>query len=308
MNSVSRRTFKTLVDDVLLWTGDKDDQATMRELAKNAVRYAHELRLTRDRYSFMVFPRVQTFTTVSGQDTYSLHESFLSPVYFKNRTTGKPLRTVPFARSVEFRETTAGSMEYVSLHGMSRFQAQPGVNGVISVTGVGGDAAKTITLVGETSGGVVEETVNVNASSTNSFLAGGLIDIIKNGDSWTGNVTLTDAGATTLLVLAPSVYGRQFKQLQSLRPIGAGDTIEYQFIRQPKTLQYDNDIPDIPYPFDQILALDALVRLSGFTRASANEIREWKNQIEELENQLAMHYQDGLASDSEVNYSPLVER
>jgi hypothetical protein len=308
--NVSRRTFKELVDDVLKWTGDEDDQAQMRDLAEQAVRSSHEQRLTADRYTFMIFPKVQTFSTASTKRTYSLHEAFLSPLYFKNLTSGEPVRPVAFQRMGEFQSVATGSMEFVALQGVSKVQNQPAEASTITATSSNvGDNGRTVTVIGETASGISAENLTVGGGAgVLSFLPEGIIDVIKHGEDWLGTLTLTASDSTVVLTLSAAEYGRQFRQLFSLNPLSGGETVEYQFFRAPKPLRYDTDIPDTPYPFDRIHTLDALVALSGFTRATDREVKLWKDQITDLENQLAAHYQDGLTADSEVNYTVLVER
>jgi hypothetical protein len=308
MYSASRFTFKQLVDEVLQWSGDQDDAAQMRTLVKQALRSAHERRLTQERYTFMVFPKTQRFTTVADQQSYSLHEAFLSPLYVWNVTQGHPVKLLPQQRLNDVRTESSTSLTYAAIQGVSKVKNQPASAGIVAASSTdAADFGKTVLVTGENEDGeIVQETLTLPNVGTTEFSQ--ILDVVKIGDDWQGRMTLLDADSQHLLTLEAGTYGRQFRQLAALTPQAGGDIIEYQFYRQPKQLVYDNDIPDIPYPFDRILTLDALVALAGITRPSDRELQNWKSEITDLENGLLTHYSDGQSADAEANYQVLVAR
>lgn len=305
----SRRTFKNLVDEVLGWSGMSHDTNNLRTLAKAAVAAAHQKRLTSGRWSFMLFPAPQRLSIVAGQQSYALHEAFLTPQYFRSLTNPRTITTVPHSRVLQYlpaNPDTPAAPLYVTLDGVSKFQNQPAAASVITPSSSNsGDNGRQVTVVGETATGLQSETLTLPNAGSVEFTA--LLDITKGDGTWLGNLSLS-AGATTLLTLGPTQYGRQFPQLRSLvKPISA-ETWEYNFYRQPKRLTLDNDIPDLPFPFDQLLVIDARLAMQDVTRPTAATIRELERQAMELEQDMIATFQEGLAEGSEPEYVTLVNR
>lgn len=312
MFNVSRRTFKALVDEVLDWTGDAGDEGNMRSLVEHAIRTSHEKRLTENRYSFMLFPTPQSFTTVAGQRNYSLHEAFLSPLFFYNRTAGWEVIDVPHQRMGEHQPLLGDerkSIKHIALQGVAKVKNQPLAAATLTPTSSDpSDDGKQVIVVGETANGLEEETLTLPNAGSTQFIT--VLDVTKVETTWVGTLTLTanDSASTTVLTLGASQYGRQFRQLYTLDDQTGGEVVDYQFFRHPKPLRYDYDIPDTPYPFDRIHVLDALLDLAGFTRASAAEVKRWERQVREIEANLEANYQDGQANNSEAVYAKLVPR
>lgn len=308
----ARRTYKDLQDEVLQWTGDEGDEGAMLDRVKSAITQSHERRLTNTRLPFMLWPKVQTFTTVAGQKAYSLHEAFGSALYFFNQTARRKVIDTPFEREDEFIAESPdprGQMFYVKLHGLSRVQNQPAAASTITATSSNsGDNGKQVIVVGETATGIQEETLTLPNAGSVTFLPGGVLDVIKMGTGWAGTLTLTASDSTVLLTLSASQYGRQFRQLVAHNDQQGGELIQYQFFRNPKPLRYDNDIPDLPYPFDRILVLDSLIALQGFTRATQSEIKKWMDDVQDLEANMQQAYGDGNSVFSEANYQKLIDR
>jgi hypothetical protein len=313
MFAANRRTFKELVDEVLQWTGDEDDMGQMRTLVENAIRASHEKRLVNDRYSFMLYPKPIRFSTVASQQQYSLHEAFLSPLFLRNVTTGDPVKTVPFEQQHDYLPSgtsALASTDFAVLHGLAKVQNQPSEAGTITPTSSdSGDNGNTVIVVGEDADGqMVEETLTLPNAGTVEFAQ--VLDVVKMGATadWAGTLTLTHEDGTVLVTLGASSFGRQFRQLRFLGVPQPGQSIEYQFFRQPKPLRYDNDIPDIPYPFDRLLVLDAQIATAGFSRPTAQELKQWKDDVLDLEQSMQAQYQDGLAADSVAHYQHYIPR
>ena len=305
MLSVSRRTFKDLYSTVLQWTGDADDQAQMRDLAKDAVARSHERRLTSGRFAFMLFPKPQSLVTVAGQQAYSLNEAFLSPLYMQNLTLGQPVNLPPYQNIIDLIPSVSGEAEgpsYATIHGVSKLQKQPTAASRLTVTGENG---KKVKVYGETANGLEEEELTAPTQGSVQFIT--VLDVTKT-DTWTATMTLSAENGGTLLTLSPTQYGRQFRQLWFPTPPNSSHTLEYQFFRHPKRLSHDNDIPDTPYPFDQLHILDALIELQGFTRATPAEIRRWEKDIEDIEANMNAAYADVQGSNADAVYGAVIER
>ncbi len=310
MIGVSRRTFSDLVDDVMGWAGMADDAGELRTRAKSAVAASHERRLLDGRWSFMLYPTPQTVTMVAGQQNYSLNEAFLTPQYFRSRTTGNPVIPVPYDKMLTHLPTsgTTGYVNKVMLHGVSKVQNQPTSASVITPSSSSGsDNGRTVTVTGETETGIQSETLTLPTAGSVEFI--NILDVTKGAGTWYGTLTLTaNAGAVTVLKLGAAQYGRQFPQMRSLIIPNTAEVIEYNFFRLPKLLSADNDIPDTPYPFDRLHVLDANLALQDFSRPTASTVRQWEQERAILEGDMAATYQDGLADGSEASYITLVSR
>jgi hypothetical protein len=308
----SRRTFKDLVDEVLEWAGMGDDTNRLRALAKRAVKAAHQRRLVSGRWTFMLFPKPQTLSIVAGQQNYSLHDSFNTPLYFRSlsATNARRIRPVPYARLADYLPEAAASGDtvYVSLAGVSKVQNQPTSASVITPTSTApADSGKQVVVVGDTATGVQTETLTLPSAGSVQFTT--ILDVTKLGTGWAGTLSLTsNGGAVTILQLAAAQYGRQFPQLRLLLPPQGNETWEYQHFRLGKQLELDTDIPDIPYPFDQLLVLDAKLSLQDITRPTASAVRQWEKEAFELEQDMSATFQDGLAQDSETHYVEEITR
>lgn len=313
MIGASRKTYKDLVDEVLRFAGMADDMANLRQLAKDAVAASHEQRLTRMRWTFMLFPVPQRLSIVGGQQNYSLHEAFFTPQYFRSldSANGRTIKLVPYELVPEYLPnltTDTGYGSYATLHGVSKVQNQPTSASVITPSSSDeDDDGKTVTVVGETATGIQSETLTLPNAGSVEFTA--ILDVTKNGSAWQGTLTLSaNEGAVTVLTLGAAQYGRQFPQLRALLTPSAAESWEYNFFRLPKQLVNDNDIPDTPYPFDRLHVLDAKIALSDHTRPNAATLNGWKEERDQLQFDMETAYQDGLAYGSETSSITLVDR
>lgn len=310
------KTYKDLQDAVLLKLADAGASQTLRDLVKASITENHERRVTSQQWSFMRYTP-PPLTLVAGVKRYSLHEAFGTPLYFRSRTTGRPLveRPADMLASYEIPEVTAtGEAERFTFGGSSGLRAQPTTNGVVRIVSTNsGDAGKTVTVCGETADGYEEETITCNGltpvDGEEVFLAGQLLTIRKNGSGWSGTLTATaDSGATTLVKLPAAVYGRTYRviELETL-PTGA-EIIDYPFYRRMRQLSDANDLPDIPAPHSNILIYDALLDLQGFSRATAGEIARWQ-ELQQLQNfNLENEYLDGQTLGAEASYGTYIPR
>ena len=288
-------TFKHLKDQVLNYLDQAGETGTPASVIDDTLRRVHNSRLTERKWNFMLWDAQQTLTTVVGQRFYSLHQEFFRPAWFFNRTTKRTMeqRTLgtllPTTDDIMDYDTGMGSGDWTastgaayafSLGGVSPVLNQPSSASVITVSG---EAAKTVTVKGETSlGDVASETITVGTPGSVSFTK--LLQVTK-GDGWTQTMTLTsNAAAVTNLTLRSNEYGRQYRQLQLLNTPTVAETLVYKFYRRPSYLGADNTIPDIPAPFSEVLVYDALMMLAVYrTNLSGAAKQLWKEEQFRLE-------------------------
>ncbi len=321
---VKRRTFKQLVDEVLLKVGNPNDTGRLRELVESEIRASHESRLTERGMSFLLMPP-RTFSTAANRAEYSLHEYYARPLWFKNLTTGNPVELIPYTRLGEFSaddSNARGSATYASVHSVSPVLLQPvdttipypNTYSLVFLIGVAGDVGQTVIIEGEdNAGNVVSETLTLatTAVSPSTYHYSRITAVTKidnPADVWTGTSRLQDISGNTVLSLPVDAYGRQYPQITFLMPPAGVETIQYQFFRSPRQLVLDTDVPDTPYPFDRLHVLDTLISLQGFNRSTASEVRTWEIERQTLESNMWDQYADSNAENSEANYAPVINR
>jgi hypothetical protein len=87
--------------------------------------------------------------------------------------------------------------------------------------------------------------------------------------------------------------GRSYARLFFLSIPDGGSTIEYKFYRQPSPLTNDNDLPDIPPPFSQILVWDTLLMFAGYNSdIGSAAVSVWRDNQQKLETQMIRAFQD----------------
>ncbi len=311
------RTFKQLQDDALAWMADQNDTGLMRTLVKNAINEHHQQLLHEDRYDFMLWPRAETLAIVAGTTTYALHPEFDQPLYFYNSNTEEYLEEVPakslLESGVDWANGTPTEPDRFMLTGVSKVQTQPTTASVVTVTTTGGSeaAVHSVVIRGVTSAGdYVEETVSSanpwsTLTSTNTFAV--ILDITKIGTSWSKTITIT-ANSQTLLTLTAENFGKQFRMLEILGTPQANVNYLYRFYRKPRQLVYDNDIPDLPDSFDEILVLRALLALQGYSRATGDEQAHWRGRLTMLEQSLKMTYQQSRSLGGRPTFTRYIPR
>lgn len=311
-------TFGELIDEVLNRLGFAGETGSLRDVAKSVVRASHEERVVNRDYSFMRLPAPSTFTLVGGQRNYSLSPYFRSPIWFRDQITGLPLvetqssMQMDNGRPISTQTSTLGWR--FELRGHSNVWAQPLVPGVLAaVSSVpGDDFGNTLTIEGlNAAGNFITETLTIGVAlpSPQSFAV--VTNIRKNGlaADWEGIVTVTaDAAATILTILAPTEFGVYLRQIYILDLPIDGRVIEYDFWRQPARLEEDNDIPSIPAPFSRILVYDALLAMTGYSRATNAEQNYWAQKQVELQHSLDAAYDEGQSNQADNSYIHLVPR
>lgn len=296
-------TFADLRTEVLRWLDESAATATSASYlnVENAIRQAHTIRLTEDNWKFMLWPRVETFSTVGGQQIYSLHQEFMRPFSFRNTTQRVWLQETP-GRNIEPLQLDPNNdldSHRFSLWGRSPVQNQPtsaSVLTIVSSSASDNTAAKAIVVTGDTADGVTSESLTPNGTTpvagTTSFTQ--ILSVTKSA-AWAGTLTMTsNSAAVTNLKLFASEFGRSYPQIQLLYLPDSGDTIAYRFYRKPRALTRDNDLTDIPDPFERVLVFDALLLMGAYdNRLDGGRKQLWERMRDDLDFQLRASQMEG---------------
>lgn len=302
--------YKNLQDKVLTWLDEAGDTATTLTLVKNALTKANSHRVSQERWPFMLYTP-QTLYFVPNQLLYPLHSEYLRPMYFRNLTVLDYMtqydEATLIASGADWNNDSADCLKFV-LHGRSEVANQPSSASVIAAAStVSGDSGTgSVTITGDTTSGVRSETIPANSSGAVQFTT--IIKVTKNG-TWAGTLTLTsNAGAVTLLMLLNAEYGRSYQQIKLLANPSGAQTAEYQFYRQPSTLVADNDRPDIPTPFEELLVYDALLSFAAYNEYDPSVVNLWGREQGEILLALQQTYSDARALSAATNYTGYIPR
>ena len=292
-------TFKDIQDQVLLLWDAPGETGNFLTIVKNAINDSHAERCNAQRWSFMLWEDVLTFTTVSGTLNYRLHPLFHRFHRIYNTSDTHKLIEVPPREYYESPETkfhfhmvepspvaadlaSAGTLSMVS---NSASDTTP----TLILRLIDNDTASGLVRTGE-----ISEALTANGTSTVTTAAStSKILSVTKGGTWVGTMTLRDADGNTLLTLSPTEYGKVYPQIRLLKDPEQADTVEYRFYRRPRILSADYDIPDIPYPFSRILIWDTLLLLASYDEAK--EPGMWVEQRRQWDKKLADNYLEGQA-------------
>lgn len=305
-------TFSDLREQVLEWMDEVGDEDTTKTLVESAIKASHRQRLVAERWNFMQWHKPETLSITANQQYYGLHPEVLFPIYFWNRTAQEYLEEVGKdtlrASQAQWTDEYGPASQFRFL-GTAPVSAQPPTGGstlsLASSSGADG-SSQGFTIRGDTENGVTTETITVGGTGSTVFTR--ILNVTKVGE-WNGIGTLTaSSDSSTLLKLFASEYGRQHRQLVLTKIPTASETVEYAFYRQPSPLSADNDIPDIPAPFSQILVWDALLKISAYNAMERNSVAEWTENRDRLEFALRGWDQERMTLDAATNYIRYIER
>jgi hypothetical protein len=258
-------------------------------LVNDAINASHRRLCFSRTWPFLRWPRRETFSTTSGVRLYALHEQVGKLLDVFCTTDGQPLVLVPLRNweSNGFDPTAVSGGKHAIFGGVWPVAAQPAAADTLTI--VSSDAAdgvgEEVLLRGlDGDGNLVEETLVVDGTtpvtSTTSFLT--ILNVTKVG-TWTGTLTLATTGATTLLTLLPSQSAKQYPTLEFIGTPDSGRAFSYAFMRKPRTLSLDNDIPEIPFPHSEILVYDTLLDLSAYNSDAGDRyVKLWAGRHEKL--------------------------
>jgi hypothetical protein len=297
------KTFKELQDEVLDWMADGSDTGALRDLVTSSINRSHQRLLTSTQWDFMLWPKVETLAVAADRKFYPLHPYFFSPLWFYNPATDEYLEEVNQRSLMESEEDwddgELAEPERFSLTSVTGVARQPTSGGTVTVTATGGteSSSSKIVIKGIVGGVEREETLSSGSAwttLTSSLAFEHFIAITKVGSAWTRTITITHTsltdGTITVLSLLSDEYGKQYRQLELLtNPSGAAN-ISYRFFQKPITLVRDNDLPQIPEEFSEILVWDTLLKMQGYARSTGEELALFKMNYDELRKGLDDNY------------------
>ena len=310
------RTYKELQDAVLQWMADSGDTGLLRTLVKDALNRAHQNLLNDDRYDFLLWPRTETLSVTVGQKVYALHPELSQLLFVYNPTTDEYLEEVApkglMESEADWNDGTIDQPDRFMLTGLSKVLTQPSAASVVTATTTGGteSSANSLLITGISNGVIVTETLTSGsswASLTGSQSFDVITDITKIGATWSRTVTLM-ANGQTLLILGAASYGQQYRTLELLESPTTATSLLYRFYRRPRQLVYDNDIPDVPAGFGDILVYTALIAMQGYTRATSTELDFWAAQIRKLTDTLQMTFRAARTMGGRPTYTRYIPR
>jgi hypothetical protein len=311
------RTYKELQDATLAWMADQNDQGLMRQLVKDAIDGNHSQILKEARYDFMLWPRTETLSLTAGATSFVLHARFEHPLFFYNPDKDLYLEEIAprdiEQSGVDWQDGSITEQDRFMLTTTSKVLAQPTTAATVTVDTTGGTeaAVNSVIITGVTSAGdYVSETLSSDnpwssLTSTNTFAV--IEDITKMGSSWSRAITVT-CNSQTILSLQASEYGKQYRVFEALGAPTSAQSILYRFYKKPRALVNDNDIPDLPESYDDILVLRALLAMQGYSRATQDEMTNWRNRLGLLEQNLKMNYQQTRSVAGRASYVKFIDR
>lgn len=303
------QTFKNLQDKVLAWLDEAGDTGTTLTLVKNGLNEANKQRATQQRWTWMKWDTAELLQIVIGQRFYTLHAEYFRPDYFWNRGQLDYVEQVDEATigstKADWNTDTAPAMQFI-LRGRTEVQNQPTSASFLTATSSSGsDSAATVVIKGDTTQGVRTETLTAGVLGTVSFTR--ILKVTKVG-TWLGTLTLTsNAGAVNNLFLFSEENGRSYQQIFFLALPDTADVIEYIFYRQPAVMTLDNDRPDVPTPFEELLVWDTLMAFAGYNSYDPTVVQVWaQKQAQQL---LALEQtEDARAIQARTNYTEYIYR
>lgn len=315
-------TFDYLVQQAMSQTDERGDTDSTLPLMREYINAAHQLRCAELKQHFLVMDHLIN-TVVNVQD-YSLHMMFDKPIYFYNRNTLQFLTETP-ARSLEDEGWNLNNLTTPQIsgpakdflfwgHSCVKFQPTSGSPSVITV--VSNNASDVGTNYQTAIKGIdLNDNLMVDLITPNGLTpVNGVIQfqkilaLTKTGPT-VGNLTYTSNGGTvTNVILTPNELGKQYRQIHLIAVPTASEPIEYRFYRKPLFLVNPYDIPDIPYPYSQILVYDALLNFAVYNTdmQDMQRIAVWKAEQEQWEKALQAAFKDSQTIGARSRYTRTV--
>lgn len=294
---------KRLLDEV---TSASDNTNALVGEALNA---SHRRICLSRTWAFMKWPRRETITTVAATRLYALNSSVGRVLDVWNSARHQAVTLVP-RRNWEqngFDLSSSGVQTPAAILGdYWPVAAQPSSASALKITSSSAadtGSAYTVLIRGiDSTGEIAEETLTASGTATvtgsTSFVH--VLNVSKIG-TWAGTMTLK-YGTTTMLALLAAQYGKQYQVLEFIEPPSAAEALTYSFLRVPRTMSNDNDFPDIPFPFSEILAYDTLLDMATYNSdINRQHVVLWKDRFETLLKQLE-EAQDGTMIGSQPRF------
>lgn len=308
-------TFSYLYKQVMAQIDERGDVGTTRDLAREYVNIANAMRAVEFGEFFLVLD--SQFPTVVGQEDYALNELFDKPIYFLNTNTKQYLIEVP-NRTIEPEQynllTGQGSAEEFAYWGTWPVTQQPPLvtGSRIRATTDNVDAIDVIVTGLDITGNMITEAIDITAGSGNGAAFFSRILSVRKSGPAVGTITvllLTVPGNPVILSLAPGEDGKQFRVIHVFQAPTSVETISYRFFRKPLLMVNENDVPDIPYPYSQLLVFDALLLLAAYnTDTMEKSIAMWSMQRDRWEESLRDAYKNSQTLGARSQYVRGIQR
>lgn len=303
------QTFKNLQDKVLRWLDEAGDTNITLALVKDGINGANKKRVGDESWPFMLWDDAVVLNINAGQQNYSLHPEYFRPFYFYNRTQIDYMSEVPegtlVQSGVSLNDSVSGALRF-SLWGRLEVAAQPSSASAISVASsdASDNGTRSVTVRGDTVDGVRNETIACGSTGVVTFTK--ILKVTKLG-TWVGTLTLT-AGAVLLLKLFPEEAGRTFQRMVISGIPDANEVIEYRFYRQPDVMVADEDRPDVPTPFEDLLVYDTLLDFAAYNQYDPQVVKLWLMKRDELLNAMRSAYSDAHPLETTTHYTSYIPR
>lgn len=305
------QTFKELQDKVLRQLDEAGDTDTTLALVKDGLNYANRQRVASERWKFLLWDTPETISVIASQRLYSLHPEFFRTFYFRLRSTGDFLSEVDEGSLIESGADWNNDVDIPSgfvLWSRTEVATQPSSASVLAVASTSGadNGARSVIIRGNTASGVTTETIACGSNGSVSFTK--ILKVTKKG-SWVGTMTITaNGGAVAVLTLFPAEAGRSYQQFELLALPPSTDTIEYRFYRASNTMAEDEDRPDIPSPFEDLLVYDTLLDFAAYNHYDGGVVQTWQRKRDTILTGLQQAYSDDRTLESATDYTSYVPR
>ena len=200
-----------------------------------------------------------TFTTTSGTRGYFVEASINRVLSIVDQTNDMPPLEQVNEKEIEKADpdlNDTGSPSFYSLYGVSYIENQPTAASTISISSSSNtDTTQTVQVVGIVSGEEEAETETLSGTSpvttTASFTS--LIRIVKSGTT-TGRVTATsNAGAVTNVTISPRKLLKEMQPIYLWPTPDGAFTMRVRYLRNPIVMRDNNDVPDLPEKWHEVL-------------------------------------------------------
>lgn len=270
---------------------------TTEALVEDAINTSHRRICLSRTWAFMLWPREESVTSTAGVRAIALNAHVGRLIYIWDTDTRMYLTMIPYRQweSQLVDRSATSDFRAAIFGGHWAVQRQPTAATVVTIvsSSVNDITSRQLLVRGvNSSGDVVEETLTATGTTpvngTTQFVA--ILNITKLG-TWAGTATVK-LGSTTILTLTASEYGKQYPTIELVETPQTAKTFLYGFTRVPRTLTNDNDIPEIPFPYSEVLVFDALMGIATYrTDLNAAHLKLWGDRKDLIMKQL-MEAQD----------------
>ena len=301
-------TYLSLSTDTLRYFDLASEATTSVDfvIVQAAVNKAHQRRCTENKWKFMLGSR-KTLTVVPGQQNYVLPVSDYNKMHFvysSDRTEFLQDTPTQAYANGDLSET----MDQDSTNA-TRYEVLPDASfldetftGAIPAFEVlvytSTDVGKGLVIMGKDEDGAdLIETLTPTQTGTGPIVAAvsgetyyEITDIIKT-DEFDGLVELNRAGnGDTLASYTAGVPMKKYPVLRFTTNPQQAEDLTYQYFKQPKLFQYDQQTPNIPFPHSGILMYDALLDLATYSELDSESVNIWRDKQQEYLGNLYFTY------------------